>query len=521
MKRSNPEALPKRVAVYLRVSSEEQVAGYSLPAQERAAETHCASNGWTIVATYRDEGVSARTDDERKRPEFARLMADAEARRFDVVVVHKLDRFARNRRLAFDALHRLGKNGIGFVSLMENMDYSTPAGQLMLTMLVGMAQFYSDNLSGETKKGKHERKLQGRHNGLLPFGVTVDDRGVPILATDPVYCSVATRESIAPAHGLIRAFELAASGFTDREIADALNRDGYLTSGNRGQNRLTKDSVRVILLNRFYRGDLPDGEGGWVAGKHGTLIDPVLFDRATAARSLNTSKPRRVSTLRKPWALSGVAYCGECGKPLNAHTGGTGRRRVRCAGRTQNHDCQEPSFYADAIEDQIATLLASFEIPESEHGNLLAAWRAFAQPRKSDLRDRYKLQQRLGRIRELYLEGDLTKFEYQDQRDRVESELAAIPDGLDTTDEAGRRLASYLSDVSIAWKVATPEERNKLARQLFSKVIVLNRAAVAIVPRLDFRPFFKIVAVNDSEEVCYGGSDGIRTRDLSLDRAAC
>src|SRR5215213_1058565 len=129
----------KRAAVYLRVSSEEQVVGYSLGAQERAAEALVHRHGWEIVARYCDEGKSARSDDAAKRPGFRQLIADAETRRFDVVIVHKLDRFARNRRVAFDAFHRLGSVGVVFVSIAENMDYSTPAGQLMLPLLVGLA----------------------------------------------------------------------------------------------------------------------------------------------------------------------------------------------------------------------------------------------------------------------------------------------------------------------------------------------------------------------------------------------
>src|SRR5215207_2647345 len=245
----------KRAALYVRVSSEEQVAGYSLSAQERAAETHCRHQGWEIVTCYRDEGKSARSDDAVKRPGFRQLMADAEARRFDVVIVHKLDRFARNRRVAFDAFHHLGTAGVGFVSIAENMDYSTPAGQLMLTMLVGLAQFYSDNLSWETKKGKGERKARGLYNGLLPFGATKGPDGVPVLDTTAWGCDVATRRQIVPAEGLRLAFELAAAGKSDREIAHALNDAGYRTSGNRGHNAFTKDSVRTMLINRFYIGE--------------------------------------------------------------------------------------------------------------------------------------------------------------------------------------------------------------------------------------------------------------------------
>src|SRR5215217_4989297 len=75
-------------------------------ARLRAARDYCEAHGWDLVAVYRDEGKSARTDDLARRPDFARMLADAEAGLFDVVISHKLDRFARNRRVAFDAFHR-------------------------------------------------------------------------------------------------------------------------------------------------------------------------------------------------------------------------------------------------------------------------------------------------------------------------------------------------------------------------------------------------------------------------------
>jgi hypothetical protein len=230
------------------------------------------------------------------------------------------------------------------------MDYSTQAGQLMLTMLVGLNQFYSDNLSLETKKGKHEREAQGIYNGLLPFGVTKDASGVPTLDTEARYSHVETRTAIAPGNGLILAVELAKVGKTDREIAQALTAAGYRTTGNRGAHLFQKDSVRVILRNRFYVGNLPDGQGGWVPGKHGAMIDPDLFEQVQAMRERNTVRPRRLAGSRSPWSLSGLATCAGCGKPVTAD----GNHRARCQGRTQGNGCDQPSFYQSLIDDQLS-----------------------------------------------------------------------------------------------------------------------------------------------------------------------
>src|SRR5687767_2989145 len=89
-------------AIYVRVSSREQVEGYSLEAQRRACREFCATRGYTVVIEYVDEGVSAHTDNLAKRPGFARMLADAEAGRFGVIVVHKMDRFARKLRVTLE-----------------------------------------------------------------------------------------------------------------------------------------------------------------------------------------------------------------------------------------------------------------------------------------------------------------------------------------------------------------------------------------------------------------------------------
>lgn len=141
-------------------------------------------------------------------------------------------------------------------------------------------------------------------------------------------------------------------------MARALTDAGYRTSGNRGQNPFTKDTVLPLLQNRFYLGELPDENGGWLPAKHGALIDPSLFAAAERTRRANLRLPRQVSLVRTPWALSSLAVCGSCGSPLRMGGMSDGRtRRVWCAGRTQGCGCDEPSFYASVVEDQLAAFL--------------------------------------------------------------------------------------------------------------------------------------------------------------------
>jgi len=270
-----------KTALYARVSTEEQTEGYSIDAQRRAFQVLCQGRGWVAEHEYIEEGKSARTEDLNKRPLFKEMMGDALARKFDVVVVHKLDRFSRNLRITLEYFDKLMKAGVAFVSINEQMDFTTPSGKVHLALLGAFAQYYSDNLSQETKKGWTERKAQGYYCGLLPFGVmlpsrskgeSVEDREkrkqkriIPILDPDNY-------------PGLVMAFELAAQGKSYREIEQALNARGYRTAGNMGNRPFSKDTVVGMLKNHFYIGELCDGNGGWVPAKHKPFIRRELFD---------------------------------------------------------------------------------------------------------------------------------------------------------------------------------------------------------------------------------------------------
>ena len=307
---------------------------------------------------------------------------------------------------------------------------------------------------------------------------------MPVLDREVRYCDVVTRREIVPADGLLLAFRLAEAGQTDREIARALHAACYRTSGNRGMNPFTKDTVRPMLQNRFYVGELPDGEGGWLPGKHGALIAPALFAAVQTARERNTHRPLRTAGPGQPWALSGIGVC-VCGASMVANGRPNGRRSPRCAGCIPGNGCDAPSFYEDAINAQLATdTLARFVVDDAERERLVAAW-----VRHHD------------------------KGECQRRRAELHADLAVLPAAAVTSVEAGRHLAMFLASLPTAWAEATSEERNRLARQLFAEAIVENRTVVAVKPRPELRPFFEGVTW------CVGGSDGGRISTFRTSRA--
>ncbi len=487
-----------RAGVYCRVSSEEQVEGFSLDAQRRALHEYCAGKGWTVVDEYADEGKSARGDAIEKRPEFARMMADVEAGHLDVVVVHKLDRFARNIRVTFEQFEVLRRHDIAFVSLSEQMDFSTPIGKVILATLAAFAQYYSDNLAVEIAKGKRERKAQGLYNGVLPFGVKTNSAGIPV--PDP-----------ATYPGLLLAFEAAAQGKSDREVALLLNDRGYRTTGNRGRNPFTKDTVRPLLQNRFYLGELPDGEGGWVEGAHEPLLDDALFAAAQDSRARRQTNPLPVPGRARVYSLSGLLTCHYCGGRLHIHSE-RGRARAYCYRKRQAEKCAQRSTFLDVYEEQVAQHLATFTIPENYREHLLAAQAQSRTACEDVAAQRARLETQLANARTLFELGDIPKGAYLQRRERIQREL----ESLKSEDELGAalaRAAAFLADLPAAWAAATQEQRNALARLLFEEVRIKDEWVAAVQPQPTFAPFF---ALDCQARRLSGGSDGEQTRGYKL-----
>ena len=468
-----------RAALYARVSSEEQVEGYSIDAQRRAFQTLVEARGWTAYGEYIDEGKSARTDNVNRRPAFKKMIDDALTGNFHVLVVHKLDRFSRNLRITLEYFDRLLKAGVTFLSINEQMDFSTPWGNLALTLLGGLAQFYSDNLSQETKKGWAERRAQGLYCGLLPFGAMKGKDGVPIPNPD--------------SHpGLVMAFELAAQGKNDREVAMALNEKEYRTAGNQGNRPFSKDTVRGMLTNRFYLGYLPDGNGGWMKAKHEAFIDEELWNQTQEMRRRNsTSTHTRCRSSRKVCSLSGIAYCWCCKGRIHVSFTKERKARLGCYNRSKGWDCSQKSALLEVFERQIGEYLSTFHIPPDYQSRILDAHRKLQSVYDNSDSERAKWEAQLERIKNLYKWGDISREEYLKEKERIQKELRALAP-VESQAQNLDKLAGLLANVAQAWEEATQEQRNKLARSLFQEIWIKDKQVVAVKPQPELKPFFQL-----------------------------
>lgn len=308
--------------VYARYSSHSQNE-QSIEGQLKDAYEYAEKNGLLIVGEYIDRAQSARTDD---RPSFKKMLSDAERRQFSVVLVWKLDRFARNRYDSAVHKTRLRKYGVRVVSIKENITQS-PEGIILEGLLESMAEYYSVNLSENIKRGQRETTGKGLFcGGGVPYGYkAVDQRWVADERT---------------AHIVRYLFSEYASGTPKKKIIDELSRRGV--TGKRG-GALTLSSFSETLRNPAYIGKaMRNGEV--VEGLAEPLIDEKTFD-AVQERLKMTARAPAAAKSREDYILRGKAFCGHCGAPMVGESGkgrnGQVFRYYACATRKKFHSCDK------------------------------------------------------------------------------------------------------------------------------------------------------------------------------------
>ncbi|MBE7041060.1 MAG: recombinase family protein [Ruminococcaceae bacterium] len=224
-----------KVALYARFSSDNQRTE-SIDAQLRAMKNYCKAHNYIITKIYTDEAKSATTD---KRPAFQEMIADSSSHLFNMVLVHKLDRFARNRYDSAVYKRELKKNGVIVCSVLENLD-SSPESIMMESVLEGMSEYYSQNLAREVMKGMKETALQCKHTGgKPPLGYDVDEQ------TKQLIINPYEAETVQ----LI--FDMYSRGYGYSAILEALHSQDRRTK--RGKEFM-KNSLYSILTNPKYKG---------------------------------------------------------------------------------------------------------------------------------------------------------------------------------------------------------------------------------------------------------------------------
>lgn len=478
--------MPLRVVLYARVSTEEQAdEGHSIDAQLRVLREFCARKGWQVVGEYVDAGYSGKT---LKRPKMQALLHDAQTapRAFDVIAVHKLDRFSRSISDTINSLTRLKEIGIGLASATQPIDFTTPEGKAMLMMLAVFAEIYIDNLSAETKKGKEQRARKGFWNGTIPFGYLAFTENPK---TDEERMLVFHPQNI---EGYRLAIRMCADGKRTHEIQHALNSLGYRTSGHWGVRPFGKDTIVAMLQSRFYLGEV-SYKGEWMPGKHQPAIDVETWERAQFQIMRRVAqRSDRHTQVSRPYVLRGLVYCAECGNRLRGWIGKKEVRYYRDTATDKGHMCsQKQRIPAETIEGQIGEILTRLHLPDDWLERALILVGEDCDENAAREKKRASLETQLDRKRVLFELGDISEQTYRAERERIRREIQELRP-VKTLDL--ERAAKVIQNFGELWNKATLKEQEEIAHAIIEKVYTSGGIIVAIEPKPDFYPLLSIAA---------------------------
>lgn len=469
---------------YARVSDEDQVEGLSLDAQRREIARYCEQRGYTLVNIYTDEGKSAHTDLISKRPAFAALLEAAERHECDVVVVHTLDRWARRISVQAQALERLGRADVGFASVMENVDFTTPAGRLMLTVMGGVAEFYSDQLGVHVKKSKREAFEVGLPVGPLPLG----------------YVYVAGQAIVARvlADVVVEMFVRRISGQSYNDIAAAMNEAGHRTKPGA---TFTSFAVRDILRNPFYTGVVTH-HGEEHEGRHEAIVDRATFERVQGLR--HERRPARRHAVVTGGLLTGRIRCNRCRRRLWGDRRPSGASRYR---EQHQQPCANVGRSVDAawIDGQLGDIFSALRVDEEMMRETLAS----VAGTRTDEAAVKALQEQRRRLARAYGDGGYTEAEYIARRDAIDAKMRSTVETPALDIEA---VAALLRDLPSLWKRATLEERRQLVGVLIEEVHVdvdeQRVAGIVALPGFD-KMLSEAVSVAEAADLhLHRGPDG-------------
>lgn len=321
-----------KAVIYARYSSDNQTEA-SIEGQIRECLEYSNRVGLTVIGQYIDRALSAKTDN---RPEFQRMIRDSNKHCFDVILVWKLDRFARNRYDSAYYKNMLKKNGVKVVSARETIAEGSE-GILLEAVLEGYAEFFSAELSEKVIRGLKENALKCKVNGSsIPFGYNLNAEQK--LEIDP---------TTAPIVGEI--FQMYADGKTIKQIVVYLNERHILTK--RG-NPMTINRVTYMLKNRKYIGEfkymdivIPNGVP--------KIVDEQLFDRVQEMLQKNKKAPA-CHKAEDDYLLTTKLFCGKCGSYMVGESGTSKTKDVhhyyKCT-KAKKHECDKKTVRKDWIEN--------------------------------------------------------------------------------------------------------------------------------------------------------------------------
>jgi site-specific DNA recombinase len=464
--------------LYARVSTDKQAQkDLSIPAQIAAMREYARRNNWHVIGHFVDEGESAKTAD---RPELKRLIQHCkEEKSVDIVLVHKIDRLARNLIDYATIKAILKQKGIRLVSVSEPFDDNS-IGHLLENIIASISEWYSANLGEEVKKANLAKLKRGEWPHRPPLGYrSVKVPNGRVKHTPDGKTAPFVRQT----------FELFSTGkYSLRSLAEEMYDRGLKTAF--GQ-MYSSESIKALLTRRFYISRL-EWQGKDYKGKHQPIIAPALFYRVQEVlkkRSIDTGEKGKLEFL-----LRGVVYCRVCGQRLTGevHTRG---RYYRCIPHFSRGKCDQPYTPMKLLDTQLEAIYERLQPPKKLLELLKVEMHEIAQRRKKvvgkeisslkrTIEDLESKQIRLldemlaGKVaRDIYAKMDK---KYSEEKRQAEARLSQVEVDYDDPLDFLDKCIVVASMLSCLHKKFIYEQRKDLLQAVFNRIWVQNKAIVDV-----------------------------------------
>lgn len=436
-----------RVALYPRVSGHEQEDNYSIPEQIERMKKYCESRDWMVYKIYTDSVQTGATMD---RPGLQSMIKDIENGKIDMVLVYKLDRLSRSQK---DTLYLIedvfDKHDVGFTSMTENFDTSSPFGKAVLGVLAVFAQLERDKITERTTMGKKARAAEGKWHGSkwVPIGYNYENGLLQVNEYEKMQ--------------ILEIADLFLKRTPVRTIATMMTEKGYKHKYGEWEAK----TIKRVLTNPVNLGLIKDGDKLY-PGLHDAIIEEQVYDEIQVI--MNERKEAHGNNARPHKSLlAGFLFCKHCGGRYARQTNSDGRQYYSCYSRNKSQkkmikdpNCKNKNYRSEELDIAVLLELNKLAIdPEYvEHVRQNKPKNDVNEKIKSIISEIEKIDSQISKMMDLYALGSIdmdvittkvtalnkTKTALQKEIDTLD-----VPDADEMTTEEIQSIAAMMNNENL------------------------------------------------------------------------